>query len=71
MEEAIYNIPENLQNFSPEIKDQTLSISYDKNNTNLKDILILFEKNKIKFKEINTFESDLEDVFIELTKEKN
>ena len=71
LEEAIYNIPENLQNFSPEIKDQTLSISYDKNNTNLKDILILFEKNKIKFKEINTFESDLEDVFIELTKEKN
>ena len=35
------------------------------------DDILKIEKNKIKFKEINTFESDLEDVFIELTKEKN
>ena len=39
-------------------------IQYDKNVTNLKEIINILNKNRIDFLEINTFESDLEDVFL-------
>ena len=43
-------------------------MQYDKNKTNLKLIIDLLNKNNINFKEINTYESDLEDVFPKLVK---
>ena len=43
-------------------------IRYDKNITTLKKIIDLLNKNKISFQEINTFESDLEDIFLKLVK---
>ena len=45
-----------------------LSISYDKDKTNLKNILQELNNHNISFLEINTYESDLEDIFIELIK---
>ena len=41
-------------------------MSYDKNKTNIKKIIDILNKNKIDFKEINTSEGDLEDVFIKV-----
>ena len=57
--------------YSPQTNKKLLSINYDKRKTTLKEILADIKNNKIEFNEINTHEGDLEDVFIELTKEKN
>ena len=62
-------IPEELAQFNPTLTNGYLKINYDKNKTNLKKIIDILNKNKIVFKEINTYEGDLEDVFLKLIKE--
>ena len=42
-----------------------------KKNTQLKEIIDILNINKISFTEINTYESDLEDVFLDLVKNNN
>ncbi len=64
----IKNIPDELNKFKPIIKDQSLRITYDKNITSLKNIIDILNRNNISFQEINTYESDLEDIFIKLVK---
>jgi len=59
-------IPEELNLFKPDFKNGVLKLTYDKNKTNIKNIIDILAKNKIGFKEINTFEGDLEDVFIKV-----
>ena len=56
-------IPNELLTYNPIKEGSKLSISYDKNKTNLKEIIDILYENQIDFSEINTFESDLEDVF--------
>ncbi len=56
-------IPNELKKFDPYLKNNILKLSYDKNYTNIKNIIDILNKNQINFKEINTFEGDLEDVF--------
>ena len=63
------NLPLVLKKYHPTIIDDKLKISYDKNDTNLQQILKLLDSANISFTEINTYESDLEDVFIKLIKE--
>jgi ABC-2 type transport system ATP-binding protein len=63
-----YNTPSTLKKFGAEIKNKNLSLSYDKKNTQLKEIINLLNDEKINFSEINTYESDLEDVFLNLIK---
>ena len=63
------NLPLVLKKYHPTIIDDKLKISYDKNDTNLQQILKLLDSENIIFTEINTYESDLEDVFIKLIKE--
>ena len=43
-------------------------VNYDKKMTQLKEIIQILNNNKVNFNEINTYESDLEDVFINLIK---
>ena len=62
-------IPEILKQFNATIKDNKLRLNYDKNKINLKSIINILEQHKIEFKEINTYEGDLEDVFLKLIKE--
>ena len=62
------DIPEELNIFKPDFKNGILKLTYDKNKTNIKNIIDLLNKNKIDFKEINTSEGDLEDVFIKVVK---
>ena len=62
----IYKIPSELELFHPKINENLLSLTYDKNNTQLKSIIEILNKNKIIFNEIDTHESDLEDVFLDL-----
>jgi len=66
-----YTIPKDLYKFSPKKDGSKLTLRYDKNETNLKYIIDILNQFKIDFKEINTFESDLEDVFLKLVKKND
>ncbi len=59
-------IPKELNEFNPIISNEILKLSYDKNKTNIKKIIDILNNNQIEFKEINTIEGDLEDVFIKV-----
>ena len=59
-------IPNSLNKFNPVIDNNKLLVNYDKNITQIKEIIEILNKNNISFYEINTYESDLEDVFINL-----
>ena len=62
------SLPNELKNFNPKIENGNLKVNYDKNTNSLKEIINILNKNKISFQEINTFESDLEDIFLKLVK---
>ena len=62
------NIPDELKKFDAKIENDNLKISYDKNKTSLKNIINILNKHEVLFNEINTFESDLEDIFLKLVK---
>ncbi len=64
----IYKIPPELNEFNPILDNIRLTITYDKNKNNLKNIIDILDKYNIDFNEINTSESDLEDVFLKLIK---
>ena len=64
------DIPKDLKEFNPVIDNGVLKLSYDKNKTNIKKIIDILNRNKIDFKEINTFEGDLEDVFLKVVNKK-
>lgn len=68
LERAIYKIPEPIKKYNPELNNNRLSIQYDKSKTNINEIINDLKDSNIFFKEINTFEPDLEDVFIQLTR---
>ncbi|PPR49605.1 MAG: Daunorubicin/doxorubicin resistance ATP-binding protein DrrA [Alphaproteobacteria bacterium MarineAlpha5_Bin5] len=63
-------IPEILNKYKPILQGKKLILNYDKDIVSLKKIIDILNSNNIEFKEINTFESDLEDVFIKLIKKK-
>ena len=69
--DKIIKIPDELKLFAPELNNGNLILKYDKQKVSLKFIIDILNKNKINFKEINTFESDLEDVFIKIINENN
>ena len=60
------SIPEELNEFKPIITNNILKLNYDKNKTNIKKIISILDNNEIEFREINTSEGDLEDVFIKV-----
>ena len=66
--EGNFIIPNDLEKFQPKKDGNKLTITYDKKTTNLKNIIDVLAKRKINFQEINTYESDLEDVFLKLIK---
>ena len=62
----IFKIPDSLRKFNPVVEKNKLLLNYDKNTTKLKEIINIMNDNQISFNEINTYESDLQDVFINL-----
>ena len=66
-----YTIPKDLYKFSPKKDGTKLTLRYDKTETNLKYIIDILNQFQIDFKEINTFESDLEDIFLKLVKKND
>tara|TARA_B100001057_G_scaffold268016_1_gene268116 strand:+ start:1 stop:927 length:927 start_codon:yes stop_codon:yes gene_type:complete len=63
-------IPNEFNEYKPILTNNILKLSYDKNRTNIKKIIDILTKNQINFKEINTLEGDLEDVFIKVINNK-
>ena len=63
-------IPNQLNDYKPVLANNILKLSYDKNKTNIKNIIDILIANQIGFSEINTSEGDLEDVFIKVIKDK-
>ena len=61
-------IPKELNEFNPILQNLNLTLTYDKNFIQLRSIIEILNQNKIFFNEINTYESDLEDIFIDLVK---
>ncbi len=61
-------VPKELEKFYPICDESRLTLQYDKNETNIKKIINILDLNNINFSEINTYESDLEDVFLKLIK---
>ena len=59
-------IPNDLKKYNPIIDNNNLLVNYDKKITQLKEIINILNQNNIIFNEINTYESDLEDVFLNL-----
>ena len=65
------SIPKELDKYNPILKENNLIINYDKQKTTLKSIINILNNNKINFKEINTSESDLEDIFMKIINEND
>ena len=63
-----YPIPNKLEAYGASIKNNILTLSYEKNKVDLKIIINILNENNIIFKEIDTYENDLEDIFIDLIK---
>ena len=63
-----YLIPNKLEAYEASIKNNILTLSYEKNKVDLKIIINILNENNIIFKEIDTYENDLEDIFIDLIK---
>ena len=63
-----YPIPNKLEAYEASMKNNILTLSYEKNKVNLKIIINILNENNIIFKEIDTYENDLEDIFIDLIK---
>ncbi len=63
-----YPIPNKLEVYEASIKNKILTLSYEKNKVDLKIIINILNENNIIFKEIDTYENDLEDIFIDLIK---
>ena len=63
-----YPLPNKLEVYEASIKNNILTLSYEKNKVDLKIIINILNENNIIFKEIDTYENDLEDIFIDLIK---
>tara|TARA_B100001123_G_C15314760_1_gene1025712 strand:+ start:1125 stop:2060 length:936 start_codon:yes stop_codon:yes gene_type:complete len=61
-----FEIPSNLLEFNPVINNKKLHLTYDKSKISINNIIKLLNKSNITFSEMNTYESNLEDVFKKL-----
>jgi ABC-2 type transport system ATP-binding protein len=71
LENKITEIPSSLTKFNVSLNNNQLTVNYDKNLIQLKAIIEILNISKIPFSEINTYESDLEDIFLDLIKKND
>ena len=69
LDTKIIKIPNQLNKYNPILNNKELSLNCDKKEFNLNEIVEILDRHKIKVKDINTYDTDLEDVFTLLTKE--
>ena len=61
-----FEIPSSLFQFNPIINNEKLHLTYDKSKISINNIIQLLNESDITFSEMNTYESNLEDVFKKL-----
>ncbi|MDC0074644.1 ABC transporter ATP-binding protein [Alphaproteobacteria bacterium] len=72
LENNMKSIPKELEKFNPVfLSPNTLSLSYKRSELQIDKILDLIHSLQLRVKDLSTKESDLEDVFISLTKKMN
>ncbi len=64
--ETIQELPDELFQFNPKIENNRLTLSYDKSKVSLGKIINILNAHNIDFVEMNTYESNLENVFTKL-----
>ena len=64
--ETIPELPNELLQFNPKIEKNRLTLSYDKSKVSLSKIINILNTHNIDFLEMNTYESNLENVFTKL-----
>tara|TARA_Y100001970_G_C14250007_1_gene871120 strand:+ start:1582 stop:2517 length:936 start_codon:yes stop_codon:yes gene_type:complete len=64
--ETIQELPDELFQFNPKIENNRLTLSYDKSKISLSKIINILNEHNIDFVEMNTYESNLENVFTKL-----
>ena len=64
--ETIQELPDELFQFNPKIENNRLTLSYDKSKVSLSKIINILNAHNIDFVEMNTYESNLENVFTKL-----
>ena len=61
-----FEIPSKLFQFNPNVNNQKLHLTYDKSKVSINSIIKILDESNITFSEMNTYESNLEDVFKKL-----
>ena len=61
-----FEIPKELFQFNPNVENNKLILSYDKSEVSINNIINILDEKNIIFSEMNTYESNLEDVFKKL-----
>ena len=61
-----FEIPPKLFQFNPNVNNRKLHLSYDKSKVSINNIIKILDESNIAFSEMNTYESNLEDVFKKL-----
>ena len=61
-----FEIPSKLFQFNPNVNNKKLHLTYDKNKVSINNIIKILDESNIAFSEMNTYESNLEDVFKKL-----
>ena len=61
-----FEIPSKLFQFNPNVNNNKLHLTYDKNKVSINNIIKILDESNIAFSEMNTYESNLEDVFKKL-----
>jgi len=61
-----FEIPSKLLQYNPHVNNQKLHLTYDKSTVSINDIIKILDESNIAFSEMNTYESNLEDVFKKL-----
>ena len=61
-----FEIPSKLLKFNPNVNNKKLHLTYDKSKVSINNIIKILDESNIAFSEMNTYESNLEDVFKKL-----
>ena len=61
-----FEIPSKLFQFNPNVNNKKLHLTYDKKKVSINNIIKILDESNIAFSEMNTYESNLEDVFKKL-----
>ena len=61
-----FEMPSKLFQFNPNVNNQKLHLTYDKSKVSINNIIKILDESNIAFSEMNTYESNLEDVFKKL-----